>query len=84
MKIYKTLIKRDHKLGGNDYVQGVIYGILRVMCVGKKIPYGHGETEAGLIIPVKCTRRQYKKAAKMIEKDYKNVCIFDYKDNESE
>ena len=84
MKIYKTLIKSDHKLGRKDYVQGVIYGILRVVCVGDKIPYGHGETEEGLIIPVKCTRRQYKKAAKMIEKDYKDVCIFDYKDIESE
>ena len=78
-KKFYTVIKKDHKLGGNKYVEGVIWGILSTLCVKDDIPYGHGDIKIGHIFIVKCRCGQYKKACKMIEERYKDLCIFDYK-----
>ena len=81
-KMFYTVIKADHKLGGNEYVMGRVSGIqcaVRCKHPGKDILYGHGENEIGEIYPMKTTSRRYKKFARIVEQNYPGLCIFDYK-----
>lgn len=80
-RIHYTLIKADHKLGKNKYVQGRVSALLDMFayCVGgKTIQPANVCCDDGFIIVTECTKRQYKKAAKFIEQMYPGLCVFDY------
>ena len=80
-RIFKTIVKYDHDLGGEEYVLGRISGIQLAMCdedpkngfVWSYVP-GVGD-----MIKTECTSEQYDAFAKVIEKLYPGLCIFDCK-----
>lgn len=76
--VVKTLIKKDHKLGGNVYVRGKISGIQSVMCP-REIEFGNGMIEEGFILVTECTVDQYDDFMNFVENMYPGLCIFDYK-----
>ena len=81
-KMFYTVIKADHKLGGIEYIKGRIHGIMTAICYknsGNEILQGVGENELGFIIITKTTTRRYRKFAKITETRYPGLCIFDYK-----
>lgn len=81
-RMFYTVVKANHKLGGKTYVRGRVHGIMEAICSkdpGKEILYGIGENELGMIIPTRTTSRRYKKFAEIVERLYPGLCIFDYK-----
>lgn len=84
--IFKTLVKADHKLGGNKYVLGRISGIKYVVCdtLGlsemDQVISGNGQTEAGHILKTECTAECYSAFTDIIESHYPGLCVFDYTD----
>ena len=81
-KMFKTLIKADHKLGGNKYVEGRITGMAYILCeVYKSIEHGHGKCDKGLIFPTVCTKEQYERFVNITEQDYPGLCEFYYEES---
>ena len=80
-KIFKTLIRKDHKLGGNKYVYGVVNGIRFAICEdGESIPFGNGEIDEGRIVMTRCTPEVYEQFTKKVEEVYPGLCIFYYEE----
>jgi hypothetical protein len=78
-KIFYTLVKEDHTLGGNKYILGRISGIRSVLCaeeLGNTLANMH--VEEGTILSALCTDKQYKDFTKYVEERYPNLCIFNY------
>ena len=76
-KKFKTLIRKDHKLGDNLYVKGKVSGIQSVLCP-REIEFDHGTNEEGYILVAECTPEQYENFMNFVEKFYPGLCIFDY------
>ena len=79
---FYTIIKADHKLGNDAYVQGRVSGIMEAVCSknpGKEILYGRCKNELGMVSIVKTTTRRYKRFAKIVESEYPKLCLFDFK-----
>ena len=81
-RIFKTIVRADHKFGDSEYVRGRISGIQLAMCdedpkngfVWSYVP-GVGD-----IIKTKCTPEKYDAFTNVIENLYPGLCIFDYKE----
>lgn len=89
-KIFKTLIKENHKLSGNPYVSGKISGIQNCICEYEVISndkplFGSRYIEGlGTILVCRTTEGCYSNFIRIIEKMYPGLCEFDFKDeNES-
>ena len=79
-RMFYTLVKADHKLGGNTYILGRISGIKSVLCdEDYKIAIANMKKDNGTILSVLTTNEQYEKFTKYIEDIYPDLCIFDYK-----
>ena len=82
-KIYKTLIRNDHKLGHKKYVLGRIMGIAYMVSMddnGTVIERPMEPREGGCMILTTCTSDQYEVFKRIISKLYPELCIFDYVD----
>ena len=79
-RIVKTLIKKDHKLGNNEYVKGRISGIQSIMCP-RDFEFGTGRNEDGFILVAECDVNQYDRFINVIEEMYPGLCIFDYRES---
>lgn len=85
-RVHYTLIKADHKLGKNKYVQGRVTASIDMFAYGidrKTIRHANSYVydrllHTGSVIVTICTKRQYKKAAKYVEQMYPGLCVFDY------
>lgn len=77
---YYTVIRKEHKLGENLYVIGVVSGLRFALCEDKdSYPWGNGEIEEGYILVTECTSELYENFTKRVEEIYPGLCIFDYK-----
>lgn len=77
----KTLVKRDHILGKDNYVLGRIMGAMAVMCKedpAMGLELGRGYCEKGAIIVAETTDEKYEAFASVIENWYAGLCIFNY------
>lgn len=78
-KIFKTLIKKDHKLGENKYVHGRISGFQSVIC--NEHPEGMYATISSdkglLLLTHRCTAEQYEKFRIRVAEEYPGLCEFD-------
>lgn len=74
VKKYATVIKKDHELGGNDYVVGRISGILYVVCGGEEEP--HTEIETGRVLIANCTWEAYDRFKTIVKNLYPGLCKF--------
>lgn len=85
-KTYRTLIKAAHPVyGGNEFIIGVIVGILSVTTGDSRLGLIEVDMETGNhIIPVYATFTDYMVAVGLIEKRYPGLCAFDLKDDELE
>ena len=74
---FRTFIKKDHKLGGRDYIVGRISGIMYCMCQDKNdISYGIAKDDSVVKLIVKCTKEQYDAFSEVIEDMYPGLCVF--------
>ena len=83
-RMYFTLVKRDHKLGGRGLVLGRIMGYKELLCDGER----NGRTkpafpitiddDGNAIIASICTQELYDVFTAMVELHYSGLCIFDY------
>lgn len=80
-KIFKTLIRKDHKLGEKEYVEGRISGIMFCMCADfrKTKGYVSKETDNGIVLSVMTTPKKYKEFCGVIKELYPYLCEFNYK-----
>ena len=81
-RIFKTIVRADHKFGYSEYVRGRISGIQLAMCDedpenGFCWSYVPG---VGDMIKTECTPEKYGAFTKVIEELYPELCIFDYKE----
>lgn len=79
-RIFKTLIKKDHKLGKNLYVKGRLSGFANLLCKDYKDPHGNTECERGWILVNRCSPRRYLKFVKVAEEVYPDLCEFNYEE----
>ena len=81
-KIFKTIVRADHKFGDSDYVRGRISGIQLAMCAKdpKKEFVWSYVPRVGDMMKTECTSEQYDAFIKIIEELYPGLCIFDYKE----
>ena len=74
---FKTYIRKDHRLGKNKYVLGMISGILHAICCrDEDIRPGMGSTKEYYIIPVTCTKDQYMEFTRVVGPLYGDLCTF--------
>lgn len=80
-RIFKTLIRKDHKLGENEYVEGRISGIMFCLCadLAKNKGYVNKVTDKGIILSVMTTPDKYKKFCGVVKELYPYLCEFNYK-----
>lgn len=78
-KIFKTLVKDNHKFGRNAYIRGKISGIQFMVCDINKT-YANEGIEGGILYTCECTPEQYEKFTKIIEEHYPGLCIFNYEE----
>lgn len=84
-RIFRTLIKKEHKLGGNTYVEGRLSGIQYVVCCKNiELQYAQIGIEEGTVLLTMCTPKQYEKFSKIVEELYPGLCEFNYYRKESE
>ena len=81
-KLFKTLIRKDHKLGNNDYVKGKISGIQTILCP-REFEHGNGRNEDGFILVAECEPIHYDAFKNVVEKIYPGLCEFNYIDKRS-
>jgi len=80
---FVTLIREDHKLGGNVYVEGRVTGMAYVICeVYNTIPHGHGHCDEGMVFILDCTKEQYERFIELTEEAYPGLCKFYYEGSE--
>ena len=82
---FKTLLKSDWSSivnGNNLFVRGYITGVMDSICGIKRYHMVDGCDE-GFILTCKCTPNQYERFSKIVEEQCPEVCIFDYKMDES-
>ena len=82
---FYTLVKENHKFGGNDYIRGKIHSYKELICDGER----DGLTKpafawniisgVGHAIATECTQEQYDHFSQMVEKHYPGLCEFDCK-----
>ena len=84
-RIFKTLVREDHKFGKNDFVLGRISGYMEVICDGRRNGIDEPGVDAlwyvrevGHRFTTLCEPEQYEQFANLVEKHYPGLCIFDY------
>lgn len=77
-RLFWTLIKANHRLGGNEYIHGRISGIQYIICQETDMVTGNMENDDGFILSIITTQNKYNKFAKIIEEMYPGLCTFDY------
>lgn len=80
---FRTLVKKDHKLGENELVLGKIIGYKELMCDNiiednDKLLYGVALTKYGRMIATECTPEEYDRFAKVVEMRYPELCEFNW------
>lgn len=75
---FKTLVKSEHNLGGNDYILGRISGIGLMVKDYEDVTYPIQRIEEGNIITMKCTLAQYENFINAVETHYPELCKFYY------
>ena len=81
-KIFKTIVRADHKFGDSEYVRGRISGIQLAMCAKdpKKEFVWSYVPRVGDMMKTECTSERYDAFINIIEELYPRVCICDYKE----
>lgn len=84
-RLYKTMVRNDHKLSGNDYVYGKISGIADAIFGGKKLTswYSHKDDRTRYF-EVYSSPLKYWLFRKKVEKIYPDLCDFDVDVTKSE
>lgn len=79
LKKYKTKVKNDHKIyGQNEYVLGRISGLQYAYCGGDpKIGYAVMRGEEKTIFTAECSEEQYERFKTVVEEMYPGLCEFD-------
>lgn len=81
---FYTLIKFDHKLGRNEYIQGRIAGYKELLCDGDrngidKPALGmRTNSEVGMLYVTMCEPEKYEIFKDLVEKHHPGLCEFDY------
>ncbi len=75
---FKTLVKNDHNLGGNEYVLGRISGIGLMVKDYEELTYPIQRIDEGNIITMKCTLAQYENFINAVDLHYPELCEFYY------
>lgn len=76
-KIFRTLIKKAHKLGENKYIHGRISGFQSVICDElSRESYLNKLTDEGLLLTTECTAEQYEKFRIRVAEEYPGLCDF--------
>lgn len=81
-KVYRTLVKDEHKLGKNDYVLGRISGIQYMCCYNQPdVEYANTYVpNLGYIISAEFENfGAYSNFRTNVERLYPELCVFDYK-----
>ena len=80
MRQIRTLVKADHKLGGNQFVLGRISGAMAAMCKEEptSLEFGIGACDQGAILTTETTDAKYKNFTNAIENWFPGLCVFDY------
>lgn len=76
---FNTLIRADHRLGRDAFIQGKVAGIMKILCM--KYVSGFGRlliNGKGLMLTTRCTKHQYEEFAAYVEVLYPGLCVFDY------
>ncbi len=82
-KLFATLIKKEHKLGENNYVIGRINGIMEILCNGKRngidepVIAGRSIPGVGELMLTQCEPEQYESFKDLIERHHPGLCEFD-------
>lgn len=79
--LIKTLIRWDHKLGDEPYVQGRISGMQLVISNDTKA-YANKRVAEGYVLQGEFTAIEYDDFMNIVEKHYPGLCKFDYKESE--
>lgn len=75
-----TLIKYNHKFGGNEYIKGRISGIAYSICgFNRKNEISNTRIDNGDVLECKFTVDEYDTFINIIEELYPGLCIFDYR-----
>ena len=77
----RTLVKRDHALGKDEYVLGRIVGAMAAMCKedpAEGLEFGRFRCEKGWIVMTETTEEKYEAFASVIDSWYTGLCTFDY------
>ena len=84
-RIFKTLIKDNHKFGNNPYVRGRISGMAYVLFgCDKQCAHIRYENLDGVLFRYNGLPEEYEKFKEVVESCYPGLCIFDYNLEESE
>lgn len=79
--IFKTFIKGDHKVyGENDYVVGRISGISLMICGEPCAPNDFFDETKDYVIHHNCSLKRYKTFKKIVEEHYPGLCVFNYQE----
>ena len=69
-KHYMTLMKRDHPLYGNDFIEGKVSGVQTVMCDDFEKSWAIRVRAEGTVLTVDCTEEQYANFVKAVVRMY--------------
>ena len=81
-KIFDTLVKKNHKLGGNEYVTGRIHGMMEAICrnedgFDEPVPCLWHIPGVGDVMTTYCEPEKYESFKNLVEKNYPDLCEFD-------
>ena len=79
-ELFWTLVKGDHKLGGNEYVTGRIHGFMTIICDMRHKPMhvNIGLYNGSTVMAVLATKEKYEEFKTCVEKYYPGLCLFDW------
>ena len=71
----EVFVDGEHKLGGKEYVQGRIHGIMSVICeTYRDRRFGLRELAAGTVMNVYCTAEEYVRLKTRLQEEYRDLC----------
>lgn len=82
-KVFDTLVKKDHKFGGNNYVTGRIFGMMEGICRGYRDGFNEPDLAlwhvpgVGDVMTTVCEPEKYESFKTLVEKHYPGLCEFD-------
>ena len=77
-KTYYTLVKYNHPVfGGNNYVRGVIMGMMTTICYGDQIgPVRVSALSSNHYLEITTTEARYRLFKERVEERYPGLCEF--------